>query len=56
MMAQGTFANGTQRMEYQRIEYTWEGSYNLMKIQLAHFRNGLCTRNEISKKEWEIRA
>lgn len=56
MMAQGTFANSTQRKEYQGIKYTWEGSYNLMKIQLAHFRNGLCTRNKISKKEWKIRA
>lgn len=56
MMAHGTFANSTQRMEYQGIKYTWEGRYNLMKIQLAHFRNGLCTRNKISKIEWKIRA
>lgn len=55
-MAQGAFANSTQRMEYQGIKYTWEGSYNLMKIQLAHFRNGLCTRNKISEIEWKIRA
>lgn len=49
VMAQGTFANSTQRMEYQGIKHTWEGSYNLMKIQLAHLRNGLCTRNKISQ-------
>lgn len=56
VMAQGTFANSTQRMKYQRIKLTWEGSYNLMKIQLAHFRNGLCTRNEIIKIGWKTRA
>lgn len=56
VMAQGTFANSTQTMEYQGIKHTWEGSYNLMKIQLAHFRNRLCTRNKISKTGWKIRA
>lgn len=27
-----------------------------MKIQLAHFRNGLCTRNKISKTGWKTRT
>lgn len=49
VMAQDTFANSTQRMEYQGIKHTWEGSYNLMKIQLAHLRNGLCTRNKLAR-------
>lgn len=52
-MAQGTSVNSTQRMEYQGIKHTWEGSYNLMKIQLAHFGNGLCTRNKISMIGWK---
>lgn len=56
VMAQDTFANSTQRMEHQGIMHTWEGHYNLMKIQLAHFGNGLCTRNKISKIGWKIRA
>lgn len=55
-MAQDAFANSTQTMEYQGIKHTWEGSYNLMKIQLAQFSNGLCTRNKISKTGWETRA
>lgn len=56
VMARGAFANSTQRMRYQGIPYSREGSCNLMKIQLAHFGNGLCTSNKISKKRWEIRA
>lgn len=47
-MAPGTFANSTQRTQCGGAAHAQEGSRRLMKIQLAHFGNGLCKRNEIS--------